>query len=84
VPPGQHRRLSGPLKIRVNVARPHAREDTLRKPVPFPRFSLQSTGFLLDPDGRVVVSVYSSEAIGRLLPEDVKGMIRYLKQHASA
>lgn len=44
---------------------------------------LQSTGFLLDPAGRVVVSVYSSGAIGRLIPEDVIGMIRYLRQHSS-
>ena len=29
---------------------------------------LQSTGFVLDPGGRVVVSVYSSGAIGRLVP----------------
>ena len=29
---------------------------------------LQSTGFVLDPDGNVVVSVYSSGAIGRLCP----------------
>ena len=39
---------------------------------------LQSTGFVLDPDGRVVVSVYSSGAIGRLVPDDVIGLIRYL------
>src|SRR4051794_30236586 len=45
---------------------------------------LQSTGFVLDPDGRVVVSVYSSGAIGRLVPEDVVGFIRYLREHASA
>ena len=37
---------------------------------------LQSTGFVLDPRGRVVVSVYSSGAIGRLVPEDVTGLIR--------
>jgi peroxiredoxin len=43
---------------------------------------LQSTGFVLDPDGRVVVSVYSSGAIGRLVPEDVVGLIRYLREHA--
>ena len=43
---------------------------------------LQSTGFVLDPGGRVVVSVYSSGAIGRLVPEDVIGLIRYLRQHA--
>jgi len=45
---------------------------------------LQSTGFVLDPDGRVVLSVYSSGAIGRLMPDDVVGLIGYLRQHASA
>jgi peroxiredoxin len=45
---------------------------------------LQSTGFVLDPNGRVVISVYSSGAIGRLVPEDVVGLIRYLREHASA
>ncbi len=44
---------------------------------------LQSTGFVLDPAGRVVVSVYSSGAIGRLVPEDVIGLIRYLREHAA-
>ncbi len=45
---------------------------------------LQSTGFVLDPAGRVVVSVYSSGAIGRLVPEDVIGLVRYLREHAPA
>lgn len=45
---------------------------------------LQSTGFILDPAGNVVLSVYSSGAIGRLVPEDVAGMIRYLREHAAA
>jgi peroxiredoxin len=45
---------------------------------------LQSTGFVLDPGGRVVVSVYSSGAIGRLVPGDVIGVIRYLREHAKA
>ncbi|HEX4225585.1 MAG TPA: peroxiredoxin family protein [Pseudonocardiaceae bacterium] len=45
---------------------------------------LQSTGFILDPNGNVVVSVYSSGAIGRLVPEDVAGMVRYLREKASA
>jgi peroxiredoxin len=45
---------------------------------------LQSTGFVLDPAAKVVVSVYSSGAIGRLVPEDVVGLIRYLREHASA
>ena len=45
---------------------------------------LQSTGFVLNPDGQVVVSAYSSGAIGRLVPDDVVGLIRYLRDHASA
>ena len=45
---------------------------------------LQSTGFVLDPGGRVVVSVYSSGAVGRLVPEDVIGLIRYLREHTEA
>lgn len=42
---------------------------------------LQSTGFVLDPDGRVLVAVYSSDAIGRLVAEDVIGFVRYVKSH---
>lgn len=45
---------------------------------------LQSTGFVLDPAGRVVVSVYSSGAIGRLTPEDAVGLVRYVREHAPA
>ena len=45
---------------------------------------LQSAGFVLDPAGRVVVSVYSSGAIGRLVPEDVAGLVRYVREHAAA
>jgi peroxiredoxin len=45
---------------------------------------LQSTGFVIDPRGKVVVSVYSSGAIGRLLPDDVAGMVRYLHKHNPA
>ncbi len=40
---------------------------------------LQSTGFVLAPDGRVVNAVYSSGAIGRLVAEDVLGMVRYIR-----
>ena len=43
-----------------------------------PRY-LQSTGFVLDPEGRVVVSVYSSGAIGRLVPDGVIGLIKYVR-----
>ncbi len=46
-----------------------------------PRY-LQSTGFVLAPDGTVVTAVYSSGAIGRLVPDDVVGLIRYLQDHA--
>ena len=43
----------------------------------------QSTGFVPDPDGRVLVSVHSSGAIGRLVPEDVIGLIGSLREHAA-
>jgi peroxiredoxin len=45
---------------------------------------LQSTGFVLDPGGRVMVSVYSSGAIGRLVPDDVVGLVRYVREHAAS
>ena len=45
---------------------------------------LQSTGFVLDLQGKVIVSVYSSGAIGRLVPDDVVGLVRYLRaEHAA-
>ena len=43
---------------------------------------LQSAGFVLDPAGNVLVSVYSSGAIGRLVPDDVIGLVRYLREHS--
>jgi peroxiredoxin len=43
---------------------------------------LQSTGFVLDPAGRVIVGVYSNGAIGRLVPDDVIGLIKYVREHA--
>jgi peroxiredoxin len=43
---------------------------------------IQSTGFVLNPLGQVLVSVYSSGAIGRLVPDDVLGMIRYVRDHS--
>jgi peroxiredoxin len=42
----------------------------------------QTTGFVLDPAGRVVTAVYSSGAIGRLVADDVAGLVRYLKSRA--
>ena len=44
---------------------------------------LQSTGFVLNPAGQVAVGVYSTGAIGRLVPDDVIGLIRYLRAHAA-
>lgn len=46
-----------------------------------PRY-LQSTGFVLDPDGKVITAVYSSGAIGRLVADDVLGFVRYVKSKA--
>ena len=43
---------------------------------------LQSTGFVLAPDATVVTAVYSSGAIGRLMPEDVVGLVTYLRDHS--
>ena len=45
---------------------------------------LQSTGFVLGPDGHVLVSVYSSGAIGRLVPADVAGLVQYMRDHAAS
>lgn len=42
---------------------------------------VQATGFVLDPKGKVLVSTYSSGAIGRLVAEDVVGMVKYVKSH---
>ena len=44
---------------------------------------LQSTDFVLDPGGKVIVSVYSSGAIGRLVPDNVVGLVRYLREHSA-
>jgi hypothetical protein len=39
---------------------------------------------VLSPQGTVIVGVYSSGAIGRLVLEDVTGLVRYLRQHAAS
>jgi hypothetical protein len=44
---------------------------------------LQSTGFVLVPDGTAPVAVYSSDAIRRLVADDVAGYIRYLTEHVA-
>jgi peroxiredoxin len=43
---------------------------------------LQATGFVLDPEGRIVTAVYATGAIGRLAPDEVLGFVRYLKSSA--
>jgi|SRR5271170_4584605 len=40
---------------------------------------LQTTGFLLAPDSKILNAVYSSGAIGRLVAEDVIGLVAHLK-----
>jgi hypothetical protein len=55
---------------------------------PFPSLTVALPGGrtlrLLDPGGRVIVSVYSSGAIGRLVPQDVIGLAGYLREHTQA
>ncbi|MGH4011142.1 MAG: peroxiredoxin family protein [Pseudonocardiaceae bacterium] len=46
-----------------------------------PRY-LQSTGFVLAPDGTVITAVYSTGAIGRLIADDVVGLVRYVKSQS--
>ncbi len=46
-----------------------------------PRY-LQTTGFVLAPDGKILNAVYSSGPIGRLVADDVIGMVAYLKSKA--
>lgn len=43
---------------------------------------LQSTGFVLAPDSTVLTAVYSSGAIGRLMPDDVVGLVTYLRENS--
>jgi peroxiredoxin len=41
---------------------------------------LHGTGFLLRPDGRVAVALYSSGAIGRLVWQDVVALVQHLRR----
>jgi peroxiredoxin len=79
--------LIGERKLRFPVGHsadaPRGRPARRSVPQPGPVY-VQSTGFVLDPAGRVMVSVYSSGAIGRLVPEDVAGMVRYAREHQAA
>ena len=48
-----------------------------------PRY-LQSTGFVLAPDDKILNAVYSSGPLGRLVAEDVIGMVNYIKSKAAS
>jgi peroxiredoxin len=43
---------------------------------------LETTGFVLGPDGTIVNAVYSSRAIGRLAPSDVIRLVAFMKSLA--
>ncbi len=43
---------------------------------------LQSTGFLIKPDKTIVVAQYSSGPIGRLVWQDVLGLVQFYKKQA--
>lgn len=43
---------------------------------------LQSAGFVLGPGGTVLLAVYSSGAIGRLVWQDVLGLVKYVRSHS--
>ena len=45
---------------------------------------LQSTGFVLEPDGTVAIAVYSSGAIGRLTAPDVLGFVAHQRSQGAA
>jgi peroxiredoxin len=44
---------------------------------------LHSAGFVLGPGAKVLNAVYSSGAIGRLLWQDVLGLVQYVKSHSA-
>jgi peroxiredoxin len=43
---------------------------------------LQATGFVLKPDGTIAVSQYSSGPIGRLVWQDVLGLVQFYKKQS--
>ncbi len=71
-------RLNFPVGHSADAAEVSALTGAFTNPDPV---YLQSTGFVLDPAGKVAISVYSSGAIGRLVPEDVVGLVQYLAAH---
>jgi peroxiredoxin len=53
--------------------------STSAEPGPHGVRHFQSTGFVLAPDSTVITSVYSSGAIGRLVADDVAGLVRHIR-----
>lgn len=43
---------------------------------------LQATGFVLRPDGAIAVAQYSSGPIGRLVWQDILGLVQFYKKQA--
>ena len=43
---------------------------------------LESTGFVLAPDGAILAAVYASRAIGRLVPDDVIRLVTFMKSQS--
>lgn len=71
--------LSFPVGHSADAAAVSAATGAFTNPDPV---FVQSTGFVLDPEGNVVVSSYSSGAIGRLTPEDTVGLIGHVKSQS--
>lgn len=46
------------------------------------RGSLEPTQFIIKPDSSIVFALYASGAIGRIVPDDALGYIRYLEKTA--
>jgi peroxiredoxin len=44
---------------------------------------VNSTDFILQPNGTVAIAVYSSGAIGRIFPDDALGLIKYMQSQSS-
>lgn len=43
---------------------------------------IESTGFVLAPDGAILAAVYASRAIGRLVPGDVIRLVTFMRSQA--
>jgi alkyl hydroperoxide reductase subunit AhpC len=42
---------------------------------------LHASGFVINPEGKIVNAVYSTMAIGRLVPKDCLGLIAFLRKN---